>query len=142
MNRYSINFKDSSVEPDEVGKWVKYSEFAQLENLVDVRAEEIAQQRHASVQIDLNGKNETVRTLTAELERAQTELADVIQARDAAYTRHANLMKEARDRLNLHGHSASCGSRYTATTIDGNSANKGCDCGLEAWMRESGIKNG
>lgn len=140
--RYTVDFENRLIEPSPDGKWVKYTDFSQMEMLVDVRAEEMAQKTHQGERQQIEAKAQQVDHLIKKCDAIERELAEVKQEREGAYARHSVMIKEARDRLKLHGHTPMCQSRYEMISPDGASTGRPCNCGLDDWMRESGVAHG
>ena len=142
MNRYSVNFEDRSIEPEPEGRWVKYSDYEQMEALIEKRAEEIVQSVHQKEKEEIQRKGQTIHTLSAQIAELTSSLEDIRQSSSAYYARQSQIVKEARDRLKLHGHSPNCDSRYSATSQEGSETIRPCNCGLDQWMKDSGVAHG
>ena len=134
ITRYSVIFAAQMIEPDENGKWVKYEDHAKAEASIPKIAEELAQQTIQNERLERGSEAARIVELTLAVEG--------LGEKDALIARQSLYLKSAKERLELHGHSPMCDSRYTTTSTDGQATVNECNCGLDEWMRESGVIHG
>ena len=142
ITRYNVNFTDHMIEVDSEGRFVKYKDYEQAELLVDIKAEEIIQERMKAEREELASHREQVAILTGANEQLFAQLKDLKEGTDKTLAHQAQLIVAAKERLNLLGHAPMCDSRYKATTADGTTTQGRCDCGLDEWMSATGVKSG
>jgi hypothetical protein len=131
ITRYTVIFAAQMIEPDAEGRWVKYEEHTQ--------ALKHAEQHGA---FEIKDRDEQIAQLKSANQELEAELAEVRSDRDGLRARQSPLLKAARDRLELHGHAPNCDSRYGTVSAQGNAHVGSCNCGLEDWMKESGVIHG
>ncbi len=142
ITRYNANFVDHMMEPSDEGRWVKYAEHEQSELLVDIKVEEQVAEKLKAERAELEALRSEVKALTEVNGQIDSQLREMSQNTGTIINRQLSLIHSAKDRLNLHGHSPICDSRYKMTSSDGNTINGECNCGLDLWMIESGVKHG
>ncbi len=142
ITRYNVNFTDHMIEVDPEGRFVKFSEHEQTELLVDIKVEEEVAKKLKSERAELQSLKEQSALLTSENEQLDSQVRELSERTTRIIGEQARLIKAARDRLNLLGHAPTCDARYKATYADGTTINGECNCGLDLWMAESGVKHG
>ena len=140
MIRYS--FANGIVEPDEEGRWVKHSDVANIETDAVAKAEALMAQTSANERATIQEQAQQITALSENLALAITEAQNARQDLEARVERQRFMLKAAKDRLKLLGHSPSCFSRYGEVSASGEQAVNACNCGLDDWLKESGVANG
>lgn len=142
ITRYNANFQDHMIEVDPEGRFVKYADYAQAELLIDIKVEENLAEKLKAEREELQALKESTRLLTSANEQLDAQVRELSEHTGKIMSHQANLIKAAKDRLNLLGHAPTCEARYKATYADGQTINGECNCGLELWLSESGVRNG
>lgn len=142
LTRYQVSFEDRLIEPYDHGKWVKYDDVAHLEASVDERAADVAKQTFARQKQELQESAEKIALLTEAKELLEGQLAGTRHELGRVIEQQAQLIRAARDRLKLHGHTPNCASRYSKISAKGHEQVGECDCGLDDWMHETGVAHG
>lgn len=135
ITRYQVSFEDRLIEPSDHGRWVKFDDVAQISAHAEAHAEEMAQAIQEREREELRAKTLQIVELVETKDRFSADL----QAREAVIHRQHELIKAAKDRLELLGHSPTCASRYHSISAEGNKNGHSCNCGLNDWFRESGL---
>jgi hypothetical protein len=142
MMRYTINFEERMLEPAENGKWVKFEDVANIEAIAQEKADAKAQEATQKERERLHAQDAQIAALSEQLAQVSVDSLDAKQELQATIDRQRFMLKSAKDRLKLLGHSPNCFSRYGEVTADGQEAVNPCNCGLEDWLKESGVANG
>ncbi len=142
ITRYNVNFTDHMIEVDPEGRFVKFSEHEQTELLVDIKVEEEVAKKIKAERAELQSISEQVKLLTSANEQLDAQVREMSETTGKLIAHQTKLIHAAKARLNLLGHAPTCEARYKATFADGQTINGECNCGLELWMAESGVRNG
>ncbi len=140
ITRYDVNFQERMIEPGENGKWIKYADHQQIEMLVDIKVEEIVAERLKSERALFETNKAELALLRADKEALEVELAALREYSDRTTVEQSKLINAARQRLDLLGHSPVCDSRYKRTSQDGQTDTGRCSCGLDDWLKETGLR--
>ena len=139
MNRYTISFKDNTIEPDDNGKWVKHADVTDVEANAITNAQARAAETMQAERQALEDAGTQITRLNAETARLSAALDEATELSGIQHTRHKALLGAAKDRLKLLGHAPNCFSRYSAISSDGTATVNECNCGLDDWFKESGF---
>ncbi len=142
ITRYNVNFTDHMIEIDPEGRFVKYADYAQAELLIDIKVEENVVEKIKEERAELDRLQQQSALLTSANEQLDAQVREMSERTTRIIGQQAHLIKAAKDRLALLGHAPTCGARYKATYADGTVLNGECNCGLEEWLSESGLKHG
>ena len=118
--RYSPVYSAQIMEPDAGGDWVKYADYSVLALNATAAANDAAKVSKA--------QDATIRDLHAQMAAKE----DLISKQDRS-------LKAAKHRLRLLGHGQDCASRSTIEREGGQQVFSACNCGLDAWIKESGV---
>lgn len=124
MRRHSVIFAAQVVEPDPAGTWVRHEEAEQVESQLGAAIKQATEELSA---------------LRKEHKDLQVELELGVMERDTRIARQEGVIKAARERLRALGHSPNCASRQGRISMDGQETHGLCNCGLDQWMKESGV---
>lgn len=140
ITRYDVNFQERMIEPGENGKWIKYADHQQIEMLVDIKVEEIVSERLKAERALFETNKAEMAVLKADKDALEIELAALREYTDKMIVNQDKLIRAAKDRLDLLGHSPVCDSRYKRIQPDGQTDTGKCTCGLSDWMKETGLR--
>lgn len=132
ITRYTVSFEDRMIEPSPHGKWVKYEDHAEVEAGVESRAAQLSAETIEGFRSSAQDKDKLIEELT----QTNEALGADRDGSGARIERQAILLKSAKERLALLGHSPTCGTRYGRRSEDGQNVLGECNCGLHEWMRE------
>ncbi len=142
ITRYNVNFTDHMIEIDPEGRFVKFADYAQAELLIDIKVEETVVEKIKEERAELNRLQGESALLNSANEQLDAQVREMSERTTRIIGEQARLIKAAKDRLHLLGHSPTCGARYKAVSAEGQTINGECNCGLEEWFTESGVKHG